>query len=434
MRPPGRRRKNASPRVRLDTGCCTSIATLFERDAVEPQEGRRRRSRLQGVAPRRPHAGLLRREKRALLRARETRLRDLGGLMVEMYSRGAFREDLLEERCAQVVGIDTRLEEIDELLHGRDGARALHLRRARAARLPLLPELRPPAGRGARRRGRHDDRAPARRQRRLIGWTRRTPGGCGVRRSPRHVPAVAPGAAPRQEYCVECGLLLPVVVGPIAALRSRWLRRFGWYPGRLGLAVARRPSQSRSRGPRSRSPSTTTRALPQPSTARRDRIPSRSARPGVGLGPAERPDALAGESQRLDGRPRLLPGDRGPGRTPRDSLAGPPERACPRSESSTPRATRASIPATTSSSAASTAQSPTPKRPSRPFMRSGFGSAYSRADCPLGGRREATRIDSRYVVRKETICNTLRHHVESVSEKTRQSGVERFLPFPSTGF
>jgi hypothetical protein len=37
--------------------------------------------------------------------------------------------------------------------------------------------------------------------------------------------------APRQEYCVECGLLLPVVVGPIARLRGRWLRRFGWYPG-----------------------------------------------------------------------------------------------------------------------------------------------------------------------------------------------------------
>jgi len=74
---------------------------------------------VEGMTPRRPHAGLLRRERRALLQAREDRLRDLGGLMVEMYSRGAFRDDLLQERCAQVAGINARLGEIDELLHGR---------------------------------------------------------------------------------------------------------------------------------------------------------------------------------------------------------------------------------------------------------------------------------------------------------------------------
>jgi hypothetical protein len=34
-----------------------------------------------------------------------------------------------------------------------------------------------------------------------------------------------------QDYCLECGLRLPVVVGPIAALRRRWVRRVGWYPG-----------------------------------------------------------------------------------------------------------------------------------------------------------------------------------------------------------
>lgn len=71
----------------------------------------------EGVAPRRPHAGLLRREQKALLRAREGRLRDLGGLVVEMYRRGAFREDLLAEACADAVGIDARLAEIDDLLH-----------------------------------------------------------------------------------------------------------------------------------------------------------------------------------------------------------------------------------------------------------------------------------------------------------------------------
>jgi hypothetical protein len=73
---------------------------------------------------RRPHAGVLRRERRALLKAREDAVRDLGGLLVEMYRRGGFRDDLLQERAAVVVGIDARLAEIEELLHGsRRGAR-----------------------------------------------------------------------------------------------------------------------------------------------------------------------------------------------------------------------------------------------------------------------------------------------------------------------
>lgn len=36
---------------------------------------------------------------------------------------------------------------------------------------------------------------------------------------------------PDQRYCLECGLALPEVSGAVAALRRRWLRRFGWYPG-----------------------------------------------------------------------------------------------------------------------------------------------------------------------------------------------------------
>jgi SPOR domain len=49
---------------------------------------------------------------------------------------------------------------------------------------------------------------------------------------------------PRQEYCIECGLRLPQTTGTLAALRRRWIRRFGWYPGDwvwmslLGLVVA----------------------------------------------------------------------------------------------------------------------------------------------------------------------------------------------------
>jgi hypothetical protein len=51
--------------------------------------------------------------------------------------------------------------------------------------------------------------------------------------------AAADGTCPRcgtarahdQRYCLGCGLALPVVSGRLPALRRRWIRRFGWYPG-----------------------------------------------------------------------------------------------------------------------------------------------------------------------------------------------------------
>lgn len=85
---------------------------------------RRRAPGADGIDPRRPHAGVLRRERRALVKARSDALSDLGGLLVEMYRRGSFRDDLLSERAATIVGIDGRLAEIESLLHaGRDVAR-----------------------------------------------------------------------------------------------------------------------------------------------------------------------------------------------------------------------------------------------------------------------------------------------------------------------
>ena len=63
-----------------------------------------------------PPAGMLRRERRALLRVREQRLRDLGGLALEMYRRDRFREDLLLERCAELIGLEARVHELDAFL------------------------------------------------------------------------------------------------------------------------------------------------------------------------------------------------------------------------------------------------------------------------------------------------------------------------------
>jgi len=55
-----------------------------------------------------PPPGVIRRERRALAGLREDKLRDLGGLMLEMYRRDVFREDLLSERCTELLGLDAR--------------------------------------------------------------------------------------------------------------------------------------------------------------------------------------------------------------------------------------------------------------------------------------------------------------------------------------
>jgi hypothetical protein len=81
------------------------------------------------VAPQpRPQPGVLRRERRGLVRAREERIRDLGGLMLEMYRRDRFRDDLIEERCREVMALEDRIAEVDGLL-----AAAADLRRPRSA-------------------------------------------------------------------------------------------------------------------------------------------------------------------------------------------------------------------------------------------------------------------------------------------------------------
>jgi predicted nucleic acid-binding Zn ribbon protein len=70
-----------------------------------------------------PPPGTLRRERRGLIRAREERLRDLGGLMLEMYRRDAFRQDLLFEKCREIVTLEERLQELDSMLAAATAAR-----------------------------------------------------------------------------------------------------------------------------------------------------------------------------------------------------------------------------------------------------------------------------------------------------------------------
>jgi len=84
------------------------------------------KSRLRRVAP---SPGALRRERRAIIKAREERIRDLGGFVLEMYRHDVFREDLLNEQCQEVVGLELRLQELDSMLEAATSAR-----RAPAAR------------------------------------------------------------------------------------------------------------------------------------------------------------------------------------------------------------------------------------------------------------------------------------------------------------
>ena len=71
-----------------------------------------------------PAASELRRERRALLLLREERLRELGGLTLEMYRRDHFNETLVVERCAELVAIEARASEIEALLQGAEACAA----------------------------------------------------------------------------------------------------------------------------------------------------------------------------------------------------------------------------------------------------------------------------------------------------------------------
>ncbi len=81
-----------------------------EEAAPPPRRGRRRAA---------PPPAELRRERKALLREREDGIRDLGGLVLEMYRQDSFREHLLYERCAEVAAIEERLLELELLLEAR---------------------------------------------------------------------------------------------------------------------------------------------------------------------------------------------------------------------------------------------------------------------------------------------------------------------------
>jgi hypothetical protein len=96
-------------------------------------------------APRRralPPAGHLRRERRNLLRLREQRIRDVGGLVLEMYRQDRFRQDLIYEQTADIVALEERLREVDELLFAVSNRRSAAGPRCEQCGTPLYPGAR----------------------------------------------------------------------------------------------------------------------------------------------------------------------------------------------------------------------------------------------------------------------------------------------------
>jgi hypothetical protein len=87
-----------------------------------------------------PPPGRMRRERRFLARRRETEIRDVGGLAVEMVRRDRFRPELLIERAGDVLTIEERMLELDGLLYAASavprGTRAVQICVCGA---PLLP-------------------------------------------------------------------------------------------------------------------------------------------------------------------------------------------------------------------------------------------------------------------------------------------------------
>jgi hypothetical protein len=103
-----------------------SVEQPQQKEQADDRQRRRFGKSKMARAPRPPVANLsrVRRERRALMRERERRIRDLGGLMLEMYRRDQFREDLIVEHCAQAMGIENRIHELEAILMRTNSRRA----------------------------------------------------------------------------------------------------------------------------------------------------------------------------------------------------------------------------------------------------------------------------------------------------------------------
>ena len=369
-RPLRGRTLSSRPGRSVDSRVAPLLQRLLRREAatdgaVTPAPPRRRRPA--------PPASELRRERRALLRLREQKLRDLGGLSLEMYRRDRFREDLLLERCAELIGLEARIHELDVLLGAVRPLAGGAAHRPLRCGAPLLWGSRfcancgrPVAGGEEDGRRTHDDGDPAHAA--LPALRRRRSAGPGV------LPRVRRPARARARRPGRAGVR---GVGGAAPLG----RRLG-LPALLGLVIAvlgtgaaiaisgdgEEPSavSTATGGSLTVTDSDSTLTAPEPTTSHDDR---RSADNGAGDDHAD----TAGEpGRRHAGRADRrgwtivllsLPQANGRPRPRREGDGGTRAADCGGSASSTRPATRASTPATTSSSRASS--TPRPRRRAR---------------------------------------------------------------------
>ena len=92
-----------------------------------------------------PPPGAIRRERRALLETREQRLRDLGGVIFEMFRHDRFNEELIRERCTELLELERRVEKLEELLDAATNRTPLH-RCLCGAELPSFARFCPSCG------------------------------------------------------------------------------------------------------------------------------------------------------------------------------------------------------------------------------------------------------------------------------------------------
>lgn len=130
--------------------------------------------------------------RRRLVAAREVTLRDLGGLMLEMYKRNRFREELLLDKCEEVLAIEVEVAHVDQRLF----------------------QLAPPNAAGMRPIGRCECGAPVHPGQNFCATCGRA---FGTLTQARNCARCATALRPGDQFCARCGADAPDVLQAIAA-------------------------------------------------------------------------------------------------------------------------------------------------------------------------------------------------------------------------
>lgn len=122
--------------------------------------------------------------RKRLVAARESTLRDLGGLMLEMYKRNRFREELLLDKCEEVLAIEVEIAHVDQRLF----------------------QLAPPTGSGQRPIGRCECGVPILPGQNFCGVCGRS---FGTLTQARNCAACGTGLRAADAFCPTCGTASP---------------------------------------------------------------------------------------------------------------------------------------------------------------------------------------------------------------------------------